>query len=77
MTRWDYPALTWGGAVSALIQLLQVLTAAIGAPGITGVIAKVEARLQGRRLLHRLRLRQPHPRGLVGVLPPAPSCARS
>jgi hypothetical protein len=45
----------------ALIQLLQVLTAAIGAPGITGVIAKVEARLQGRRLLHRLRLRQPHP----------------
>jgi formate hydrogenlyase subunit 4 len=32
-----------------LIQLLQVLTVALGAPGITGVIAKVEARLQGRR----------------------------
>jgi formate hydrogenlyase subunit 4 len=32
-----------------VIQLLQVLTIAIGAPGITGVIAKVEARLQGRR----------------------------
>jgi formate hydrogenlyase subunit 4 len=32
-----------------LIQLLQVLTIAIGAPGVTGVIAKVEARLQGRR----------------------------
>jgi formate hydrogenlyase subunit 4 len=32
-----------------VIQLLQVLTVAIGAPGITGVIAKVEARLQGRR----------------------------
>ena len=32
-----------------LVQLLQVLTVAIGAPGITGVIAKVEARLQGRR----------------------------
>ena len=28
-----------------VIQLLQVLTIAIGAPGITGVIAKVEARL--------------------------------
>ena len=32
-----------------VIQLLQVLTVAVGAPGITGVIAKVEARLQGRR----------------------------
>jgi formate hydrogenlyase subunit 4 len=32
-----------------LIQLLQVLTVAIAAPGLTGVIAKVEARLQGRR----------------------------
>src|ERR1035437_7116702 len=28
---------------------MQVLTIALGAPGITGVIAKVEARLQGRR----------------------------
>ena len=40
-----------------LIQLLQVLTVAIGAPGITGVIAKVEARLQGRR---GPRIRQPY-----------------
>ena len=32
-----------------LIQLLQVLTVAVGAPGVTGVIAKAEARLQGRR----------------------------
>jgi formate hydrogenlyase subunit 4 len=32
-----------------VIQLLQVLTIALAAPGITGVIAKVEARLQGRR----------------------------
>src|SRR5580692_11196086 len=32
-----------------VIQLLQVLTVALGAPGVTGVIAKVEARLQGRR----------------------------
>jgi formate hydrogenlyase subunit 4 len=32
-----------------VIQLLQVFTIAMGAPGITGVIAKVEARLQGRR----------------------------
>ena len=32
-----------------VIQLLQVLTVALGAPGIMGVIAKVEARLQGRR----------------------------
>src|ERR1700691_1310809 len=32
-----------------VIQLLQVLTVALGAPGVTGVIAKVEARTQGRR----------------------------
>src|ERR1700744_2658086 len=32
-----------------VIQLLQVLTVALGAPALTGVIAKVEARLQGRR----------------------------
>jgi formate hydrogenlyase subunit 4 len=32
-----------------VIQLFQVLTIALGAPGISGVIAKVEARLQGRR----------------------------
>jgi formate hydrogenlyase subunit 4 len=43
-----------GRAVSAavpipVIQLLQVLTVALGAPGVMGVIAKVEARLQGRR----------------------------
>ena len=31
------------------IQLLQVLTVALGAPGVTGVIAKAEARMQGRR----------------------------
>lgn len=31
------------------IQALQVLTIAVGAPGISGVIARVEARLQGRR----------------------------
>jgi hypothetical protein len=31
------------------MQLLQVLTVAFGAPGLTGVIAKAEARLQGRR----------------------------
>jgi formate hydrogenlyase subunit 4 len=31
------------------IQLLQVLTVALGAPWVMGVIAKVEARLQGRR----------------------------
>jgi formate hydrogenlyase subunit 4 len=40
-----------------VIQLLQVLTVALGAPGVTGVIAKVEARLQGRR---GPRLRQPY-----------------
>lgn len=32
-----------------VIQLLQVLTIALGAPWVTGVIAKAEARLQGRR----------------------------
>jgi formate hydrogenlyase subunit 4 len=32
----------------AVIQLLQALTIAAGAPGVSGVIAKVEARLQGR-----------------------------
>src|SRR6202142_3477010 len=40
-----------------VIQLLQVLTIAIGAPGVTGVIAKEEARLQGRR---GPRIRQPY-----------------
>ena len=30
-------------------QLLQVLTVALAAPVVTGVIARVEARLQGRR----------------------------
>ena len=32
-----------------VIQLFQVLTIALGSPGISGVIAKVEARLHGRR----------------------------
>jgi formate hydrogenlyase subunit 4 len=32
-----------------VIQLLQVLTIALAAPGVTGVIARMEARLQGRR----------------------------
>ena len=32
-----------------VIQLLQVLTVALAAPGLMGVVAKVEARLQGRR----------------------------
>lgn len=32
-----------------IIQVFQVLTIAVAAPGITGVIATVEARLQGRR----------------------------
>lgn len=32
-----------------VIQLLQVLTVALGAPGLSGVIAKVEGQLQGRR----------------------------
>ncbi len=32
-----------------VIQLFQVLTVALGSPGISGVIAKTEARLQGRR----------------------------
>ncbi len=40
-----------------VIQLLQVLTVAIAAPGVTGVIARVEARLQGRR---GPRIRQPY-----------------
>jgi formate hydrogenlyase subunit 4 len=43
-----------GGVVTGelpipVIQLLQVLTIALGAPGVTGVIARVEGRLQGRR----------------------------
>ena len=39
------------GPPDSVIQLLQVLTVAIGAPAVTGVIAKVKgsARLQGRR----------------------------
>ena len=32
-----------------LIQVLQVLTVCLGAPFVTGFIARVEARLQGRR----------------------------
>ena len=40
-----------------VIQLQQVLTVALGAPGATGVIATVEARLQGRR---GPRIRQPY-----------------
>jgi formate hydrogenlyase subunit 4 len=32
-----------------VIQLLQVLTVGLAGPGVTGVIAMVEARLQGRR----------------------------
>jgi formate hydrogenlyase subunit 4 len=32
-----------------LIQFLQVATIAVGAPGVSGAIARVEARLQGRR----------------------------
>jgi formate hydrogenlyase subunit 4 len=32
-----------------VIQLLQVLTVGLGAPAVTGFIARVEARLQGRR----------------------------
>ncbi|MGH3769729.1 MAG: NADH-quinone oxidoreductase subunit H, partial [Pseudonocardiaceae bacterium] len=32
-----------------VVQTLQVLTVLVGAPGINGVIARVEARLQGRR----------------------------
>jgi formate hydrogenlyase subunit 4 len=32
-----------------VIQLFQVLTIAAGAPGVSGVISRVEARLQGRR----------------------------
>jgi formate hydrogenlyase subunit 4 len=41
----------------ALVQALQVLTIAIAAPGISGVIARVEARLQGR---HGPRVLQPY-----------------
>lgn len=33
----------------ALIQALQVLTIALAAPGVSGVIARVEARMQGRQ----------------------------
>lgn len=33
----------------SVIQVLQVLTVFLGAPGISGVIAQVEARMQGRR----------------------------
>ena len=44
-----------------VIQLLQVLTVALGAPGVTGVIAKVEARLQGRRGPRVVCACQPHP----------------
>jgi formate hydrogenlyase subunit 4 len=40
-----------------VIQLLQVLTIAAAAPGLTGVIARVEARLQGRS---GPRIRQPY-----------------
>jgi formate hydrogenlyase subunit 4 len=32
-----------------VIQFFQVLTIAVGAPGVSGVISRVEARLQGRR----------------------------
>lgn len=32
-----------------VIQVVQVLTVLLGAPGISGVIAQVEARMQGRR----------------------------
>lgn len=37
------------GLPVAAVQAMQVLTVAIGAPLLTGVIARVEARLQGRR----------------------------
>jgi formate hydrogenlyase subunit 4 len=40
-----------------VIQVLQVLTIAVAAPGISGVIARVESRLQGRR---GPRIRQPY-----------------
>jgi len=40
-----------------VIQLLQVLTVALAAPGVTGAIAKLETRLQGRS---RPRIRQPY-----------------
>lgn len=32
-----------------IVQLLQVLTILLGAPGVSGIIAHIEARLQGRR----------------------------
>src|SRR2546430_17612879 len=40
-----------------VIQILQVVTIAGAAPGLSGVIARVEARLQGRR---GPRIRQPY-----------------
>src|SRR5450631_1917689 len=40
-----------------VIQLLQVLTIAVAAPGVSGVIARIEARLQGRT---GPRIRQPY-----------------
>jgi formate hydrogenlyase subunit 4 len=40
-----------------VIQLLQVVTIAVAAPGVTGVIARIEARLQGRT---GPRIRQPY-----------------
>jgi hypothetical protein len=49
-----------------VIQLLRVLTVALGAPGVTGVIAKVEARLQACSLAARVAYghygRRIHPR---------------
>lgn len=36
-----------------VIQLLHVLTVALGAPGVTDVIARVEARLLARRFFRR------------------------
>jgi formate hydrogenlyase subunit 4 len=38
-----------GGLPSGVIQLLQVLTILLGGPLVSGVVARVEARLQGRR----------------------------
>ncbi len=37
------------GMSLVVVQGLQVVTIAVGSPGVSGVIAKVEARLQGRR----------------------------
>jgi formate hydrogenlyase subunit 4 len=45
-----------------VIQLLQVLTVAAGAPAAMGVIAKVEARLQGRRGPRKTGLARNHTR---------------